>query len=131
MSRRACRCIFIPYSRRGEERNCSLFFNIYQSLTLKYILQAFVGVAKDLDAIVIAFRGTQESRLESVVIFLSFICFIVFQRQILKFFMSWQVDRILLCINMLWSKNAFWSWHITIFVVHIARFKPVAWNERR
>lgn len=69
MSRPACRCIFTPYRRRREEHKPSVFIENLLSLTLGYLLQAFVGVAKDLNAIVIAFRGTQESRLESVVIF--------------------------------------------------------------
>lgn len=79
---------FIPQYLTGEEHKPLVFINIYRSLTLRYILQAFVGVAKDLNAIVIAFRGTQESRLEFVVIFLSFICSIVFRSKLFRFFKS-------------------------------------------
>lgn len=42
-------------------------------ISYDYLLQAFVGVAKDLNAIVIAFRGTQERRFEILVAFFNYL----------------------------------------------------------
>lgn len=52
----------------------STVFNVglYWSLTFFiYFVQAFVGVAKDLNAIVIAFRGTQENRYRTIFVIIS------------------------------------------------------------